>query len=260
MARHPGIPLIAVTATRRIEEGVDRVRLGASYLQMIEQAGMMPCVLAPLDGDAGQVVAGVERLLDAVDGLVLTGGEDVEPAQYRAVPSPRLGRTQAARDATEISAVRAARERGLPTLAICRGVQVLNVALGGTLIQDLPSERPGPINHDPDEARDTRTHPLRLLTGCRTACALGATELDVNSVHHQAIDRPAPGLRITATAPDGVIEGVETPLDDVWWVLGVQWHPEEFVGDPAAVDRGLFRALAAAARKYQARVSDPGRG
>jgi putative glutamine amidotransferase len=251
MPRHPTAPesehaIVAVTATIRAEDGVPRVRLPAAYLTVLERAGLVPIVVPPFAGTASEVAAAVGRVLDAVDALVLTGGEDVDPARYGASPSPRLGPTNANRDATEIAAVLAAAQRGMPTLAICRGIQVLNVAFGGTLIQDIPSERPHALAHDPDAPRNTRTHPVRLVDGSRVARALSATALEVNSVHHQAIDRLAPGLVVTATAPDGIVEAVENADDDRWWLMAVQWHPEEFVRDDRAPDHGLFAALAEA--------------
>jgi putative glutamine amidotransferase len=249
MTRHPaphtvGRPVVAVTATVRGDDGVRRVRLTAAYLDALERAGVVPLVLAPSADDEGAPDVG--RVLDVVDGLVLTGGEDVDPVRYGAVQGPSVSRVSAARDAMEIAAVHAARDRRIPTLAICRGIQVLNVALGGTLIQDIPSERPGALGHDPDAARDQRTHVVHLVAGSRAARAVEATTLNVNSVHHQAIDRVANGLAVTGTAPDGIIESVETPDEDPWWVLAVQWHPEEFVRDSAAPDHGLFAAFAAA--------------
>lgn len=190
----------------------------------------------------------VDRVLDVAAGLVLTGGEDVAPALYGAPPSPHLGRVHRERDATELAAARWARDRALPTVAICRGIQVLNVALGGTLVQDIPSERPGSLAHDPEAPRQARTHAVHIVPDTRLSRALGRQTLDVNSVHHQALARVADGLVVTATAPDGVIEGVETPSDDPWWAVGVQWHPEEFATDNAAPDHGLFAAFAAAVR------------
>jgi len=250
MTRHPADsrrrPLVAVTATIRSDDGVPRVRLPAAYLAVLERAGIASCILAPVSGDGNAISESVGRLLDVVDGLVLTGGEDVEPARYGAAPSRHLGRTSAARDETEMAALRGARARCLPTLAICRGIQVVNATYGGTLLQDIPNDRPHAANHDPDQSRDTRTHPVTILPGSRTAHALGATALDVNSVHHQAVDCPAPGFRVTATAADGIIEGLETPATDPWWMVAVQWHPEEFVADRNAPDHGLFRAFAEA--------------
>ena len=250
MGRHPDLPashaLVAVTASIRNEDGVRRVRLPAAYLEVLERAGLVPIVLAPHSGRADDARAAVERVLEGVDGLVLTGGEDVEPTRYGAAPSPHLGTVNTARDETEIAAVRVARDRRMPTLAICRGIQVLNVTLGGSLIQDIPSERPGALNHDPDASHEQRTHPIELLDGSRTRRALGRSTALVNSVHHQAVDRVAASLVTTAVAPDGVIEGLESADHDPWWVLGVQWHPEEFVRDHAAPDHGLFAAFAAA--------------
>jgi len=184
--------------------------------------------------------------LSRVDALVLTGGEDVSPSRYGQAPHPRLGTISDERDEAEIALVETARELQLPTLAICRGVQILNVALGGTLIQDIPSQVRTDIDHDPDTPRTTRTHRVHIDTNSRLARAVGVTEMDVNSVHHQAIERVAPTLRVVATAPDGVIEGVETPLDDPWWCVGVQWHPEDTF-ETGELDRRLFAALAGAA-------------
>jgi putative glutamine amidotransferase len=254
MTRHPDAAdddraIVAVTATIRTEDGVERLRLPAAYLEVLERAGFIPVVLPPFAGTSEGVASAVGRILDAVDGLVLTGGEDVDPARYGATPNPHLGPTNAARDATEIAAVLAARDRLLPTLAICRGIQVLNVALGGTLIQDIPSQRPGALPHDPGPPYDGRTHPTRLVEGSRAAHALSATSAHVNSRHHQAIERLAASLSVTGTAPDGIIEAVETRDADGWWVMGVQWHPEEFVRDPEAADHGLFSAFAAAIRR-----------
>jgi putative glutamine amidotransferase len=251
MTRHPRPgrstrPLVAVSATVRTEDGVDRLRLTAAYLKILERASFVPIVLPPVGANADEAAAAVGQVLDVVDALLLTGGEDVDPARYGATRSPHLGAINPPRDACEVAAVLAARERSLPTLAICRGIQVLNVALGGTLIQDIPSEWPNALAHDPDAARGTRTHGISLTPGSRAARALGATTAMVNSVHHQAVKRVADGLLVTATATDGIIEAVETPEDDPWWVMGVQWHPEEFVRDQWAADHGLFAALAAA--------------
>lgn len=187
-----------------------------------------------------------DAILARADALVLTGGEDVNPARYGEAPHPALGAVSDERDAAEIALVEAARALRLPTLAICRGVQILNVALGGTLIQDIPSEVGSDINHDPDAPRTTRSHPVSIDTNSRLARAAGVTRMDVNSVHHQAIGRVAPTLRVTATAPDGVVEGVETAPDDPWWCVGVQWHPEDTF-ESSVLDRRLFAALGAAA-------------
>lgn len=243
-------PLVAVTASSRAEDGVTRVRLNEAYVRALEGAGLMPLLVPPL-ARAGDVGA----LLEVVGGLVLTGGEDVDPGRYGAAPHPRLGTVHRARDSVELALVHAARARGTPTLAICRGIQLLNVALGGTLVQDLPSERPGSLPHDPPErGRSERTHPLDVLPGSVLAEALGTTRLEVNSLHHQAVDRPAADLRVVAHAPDGVVEGMESAPGSAWPVLAVQWHPEELVGDQAEYDRRLFERFAAEVRRGGGRI------
>jgi putative glutamine amidotransferase len=180
----------------------------------------------------------------AAEGLVLTGGEDVDPALYGQTPHEHLHAVNRVRDDTEIALVHAAREAGKPILAICRGPQLLNVALGGTLVQDIPSQLPDAIPHDVRDTRDTRTHDVIIEPGSRIAKAVDATRITVNSLHHQAILQVAPSLRVTARAPDGVIEGVESEGDG-WWVVAVQWHPEEMNDSPEPWDRGIFRAFAA---------------
>lgn len=187
---------------------------------------------------------GAAAVLAAASGLVLTGGADVSPALYGAPPHPRLGDVSEERDRWEIALVQAAAERALPTLAICRGAQVLNVALGGTLVQDLPSEHPSEIDHDPTLPRTTRSHPIDVQNDSRLARAIGITRLMVNSVHHQAISRPAETLRVVATAPDGVIEAVESAPDSPWWCVGVQWHPEDLASADEPWDRMLFANFA----------------
>jgi putative glutamine amidotransferase len=218
------------------------VRTNAAYTRALEAAGLVPVIVPPFADPA--VAASV---IDAVDGLLLTGGEDVDPARYGAAPHPELGPVNAERDATELALVEAARARGTPVLAICRGIQLLNVALGGTLVQDLPSERPSDVVHSADATRDQRTHAIAVAEGSRLARAMGASRVTANSLHHQALDQVAAPLRVSGTAPDGVVEGVETP-DETWWVLGVQWHPEELTATPEAWDRGVFAAFAAAVR------------
>lgn len=219
-----------------------RVRLNEAYLRAVEGARLVPIVAAPLDDPSR-----CAEILGAVAGLVLTGGEDMDPAGYGADPHAALGPTNPQRDQWEVALVRAARERGIPTLAICRGIQVLNVAMGGTLVQDIPSQWPGALPHDGD-ARASRTHALDVTPGTKLAAALGATAVVVNSMHHQAIDRLADGLQATARSPDGLVEGVETE-DDRWWALGVQWHPEELTGSAEPWDRGLFAAFAERCRR-----------
>lgn len=221
---------VAVSATRRTDLGRERVALNSSYVRALIAAGLTPLLVPPLldPSRAGDV-------LDAAGGLVLTGGEDVHPASYGEQPHAKLEETDQARDAVEIALYRAARERRLPVLAICRGIQLVNIALGGTLYQDLPSEHPSPIDHVDPKGR----HALRVEAGSQLHAAVGAPA-SVNSRHHQAIKRLADGLRAVAWAEDGVIEGAEPADNDAAWLLAVQWHPED------DVEAGLFQAFARA--------------
>ena len=238
----PSRPLVAVTATTEIIRGALRARLNTAYLIALEAAGVIP-VVSPPPADVGTAAG----LLERVDGLVLTGGEDIDPAHYGAVRHPATDDPHAARDAWELALVGAARRRGMPVLAICRGMQVLNVGLGGTLIQDIPSQHPTSIVHADAAARRERVHPIDCDAGSRIEAALGGRALAVNSSHHQAVDRIAPGLRASARAPDGIIEGIET-VDEGWWAVGAQWHPEELVATQEPWDRTLFATFAARVR------------
>jgi putative glutamine amidotransferase len=223
--------LVAVSATRRTDAGRERVALNSAYVRALSAAGLVPVIVAPLlDPEA----AGA--LLDRVQGLVLTGGEDVEPARYGARRHPQLGETDAGRDAVELALIAGARRRQLPILAICRGIQILNVALGGTLYQDLASERPGPVDHADRSVR----HGLTVQPGSLLHRTVGRATGTVNTRHHQAVRDLAPGLRATAWAEDGVIEGAEPGDAAAPWTLAVQWHPEDDVED------ALFPGFAAA--------------
>jgi putative glutamine amidotransferase len=234
---------VALTATTESIRGVLRTRANVSYSTAAREAGLRPYILPILDP------ADADGMLDGMAGLLLTGGEDVDPARYGQPPHRALGEVHAERDAFELALVRAARERRLPTLAICRGVQIANVALGGTLVQDLPSEWPTPLAHDGDWERSARVHAVRLAPGSRLAHALGDARLTINSMHHQAIGTVAAGLTSVAHAPDGVVEAVEWTGGD-WWMEGVQWHPEELTRTSEGWDRALFAAFADAVRAY----------
>jgi len=230
--------VVAVSATSDFKNGPHRVRLNNAYVAALESAGIVPVVIPPLANEES-----VNAILDRVDGLVLSGGEDVEPSLYRQPRSPECGESNIERDRTEIALVKAARERRMPLLAICRGPQLLNVALGGTLIQDIPSEVPNALPHEVRDDRAARVHEVDIDEGSLIADALGATHITVNSLHHQSVRDVAPGLKVTARAPDGIIEGLESESGD-WWVMAVQWHPEEMNDSPEPWDRGLFRAFA----------------
>jgi putative glutamine amidotransferase len=208
-----------------------------AYTDALAAAGLMPLVLPPLAPDIAV------RALDNIAGLVLTGGEDLDPAHYGVAPHSAAGQPHVTRDACELALGRVARDRAIPTLAICRGAQVINVAFGGTLIQDIPSERSGTLDHNPQGARRERVHSVHVEPESELARAVGASEIATNSSHHQAIDRLGDGLRITARTSDGIVEGLES-LDPAWWMVGVQWHPEELTETPEDWDRRLFAAFA----------------
>lgn len=227
-------PLIGITAeTFSSGYGPEPDRLGqgtlTTYLHAVRGAGGLP-VIIPL------TVAGADlRALAArLDGILLTGGGDLDPALFGEAPHPQLGRVDADRDTLEIELTRLALAAGQPLLGVCRGAQVLNVALGGTLYQDLPSEYgPGLLRHAhpvKDFPREHQAHPVQVEEESLLARVLGVPVARVNSRHHQAIKTVAPGLVVTARAPDGVIEGVERP--DHPFALAVQWHPENLQAQP----------------------------
>lgn len=228
-------PVVAVTAPRRRVEGRERVTLNTSYVRALGSAGLAPLALPTMLAPERAVGA---LQSSGVRGLVLTGGEDVEPARYGATPHPKLEEPDPARDAAELALIAAARERRLPILAICRGIQILNVALGGTLYQDLASERPGPIAHTGDDVR----HTVRIEPGSLLERTLGTRTATVNSRHHQAIRDLAPGLRAVSWAEDGLIEAVEPADPGAPWMLAVQWHPEDL--NERALFDGFARAVA----------------
>ncbi len=249
-------PLIGVTTTLRTPPTArgPQVLLNAGYVEAVERPGATALLLSPAHG-----LDSLNRILDTVHGLVLTGGEDVDPARYGQPPHPALSTVTPERDEMEFAVLAGALERGLPVLAICRGIQLLNVALGGTLYQDLPAERPDSIIvHEQDAPVDQRWHAARVEEGSALHHIFGASELFINSFHHQAIRSLAPPLRATVWAEDGLIEGVESTAHP--WVIGVQWHPErgeaELAHDKRDPDRRLFWEFVNVARtRAQAGVS-----
>ena len=181
-------------------------------------------------------------LLAHARGVVILGGADVDPVHYGAVPEgAHMDAADAAADAFELALIRGAITAGTPLLTICRGTQLLNVALGGTLVQDLGAG----IHRDPRPGAPMLTHTVEVASGTRLADVLGAGTHEIRSGHHQAVDVLGAGLVVSATAPDGVIEAVELPGTDAW-VVGVQWHPEEAAADPAHL-RALLADFARAA-------------
>jgi putative glutamine amidotransferase len=211
------------------------------YVRSVEAAGGLPLLLAPgRPGDAAELLA-------CLDGLLLTGGCDVDPELYGESAHPKLGRVSRERDLFELALCRQALSGDLPLLAICRGQQVLNVAAGGTLLQDLPSELSGALDHDPDVERWHPAHEVRVEPGSRLREVLREEQVRVNSFHHQAVGRLGDGLVVSARAlGDAVVEGIEMPGRR--FAVGVQWHPESY-WDQGGDFRSLFEALVAEARR-----------
>lgn len=219
--------------------------LGLTYPDAIRRTGAVPIVIPPMDD------AAIEPLLDGLWGLCLSGGPDLHPAVYGADAHPELGPTEPELDHFEIALVRAAEAREMPVLAICRGLQVLNVARGGTLVQDLPSARPSEVDHRQQQAGSTPTHDVVLERGSLAATRLGVGEARVNSFHHQAVDRLGSGLRAVGWAKDGVIEALEAT--DRLFTVAVQWHAESMVDGPEQAR--LLAAFADAAVSYGTRTA-----
>src|SRR5215213_4847240 len=217
-------PLIGVIASRYPPAGVDNVLsgIGEQYLLAVEAAGGIP-LLIHLTRDAAVLQAHYRHC----DGLLFAGGGDVDPAIFGQAPHPKLGTIDPLRDQVELTLARQAIDDRKPVLGICRGIQLLNIALGGTLYQDIPSELPEASDHYASSQMPGRAHlahPITLEPGSWLAAQLGAHDLVVNTFHHQALCAIAPGLHVTGRAPDGVIEAVEG--DGPGFVVGVQCHPE----------------------------------
>jgi len=212
--------------------------LRRDYIRAVEKAGGLPVILAPGSPEES------EDVLGHLDGLVLTGGSDLDPALYGEPAHPSVNQVFRERDEFEIALCREALRQDIPLLAICRGHQVLNVARGGTLIQDIPSEIEGSANHDPERERWEPAHDVRVEPGTRLHGILGRERVEVNSFHHQAVKTLGKGLVASAwSTVDGVVEGIEVP--DRRFAVGVQWHPEAF-WDRQPGFQSLFEALVGA--------------
>ena len=237
----PFAPFVIVTSTTEIIRGVSRVRVNEAYTDALMSVGLVPVILPPMDP-----LVAVASLTD-VAGLVLTGGEDMDPSLFGEEAHPETGAPHHRRDSYELALAREAHERRIPTFAICRGAQVVNVALGGTLLQDIPSQRPSRIEHAPADRRADRVHQIEIARTSQLARIVGATSIATNSSHHQSVDRLGAGLEITARTEDGIVEAFE-PTDPAWWMIAVQWHPEELTGTAEDSDRRLFVAFGDAVR------------
>lgn len=222
--------LIAIGQNRKMED----------YLESVRRAGGEPIEVAS-NGESP------EQIVSRVDGLMLTGGGDVDPALYGEAPHATFQAAETGRDQFEIALARAAVKKGLPLLAICRGMQVLNVAMGGTLFQDIPSQITGAQPHSVPQPRAGGAHEVWISKGSKLSGLLKEHMEDgetchVNSRHHQSVKQVAPGFEVTATSPDGVIEAMEQP--GAGFCIAVQWHPENFwrTGEFRELFEGLVQA------------------
>jgi putative glutamine amidotransferase len=235
-------PLIGITCSVLPHEAGagDLFAVSEMYVRAVSAAGGLPVIL-PLEPTNGAL----ELLFARLDGLLLTGGADIDPVLFGGKAHPRVYGVDPRRDEQEITLVRLAAERSKPFLGICRGVQVINVAMGGTLHTDLADHFPGALKHDyfPDIPRDYLAHGVSLSASSRLARVFGSTMLAVNSLHHQGIERTAPGLEVVGHAPDGLVEAVE--VTDHPFGVGVQWHPEWM--QAYQEQRCLFQAFVSAA-------------
>ena len=249
MSSPPPAPVIGIT-TQTLEAIPDQLPrcwvMSQRYVQVLTAAGAIPWVIPLLEGNE----ATLRSIYDRLDGLFLPGGVDVDPAAYGESRSALCGRTDPARDWTELLLVRWALADRKPVLAVCRGAQLINVAVGGSLYQDVSTQHPDAIKHDHfpigGRRRDELAHEVRLASGSRLQRLLGTDTLAVNSMHHQGIARLAPGLVPVATSPDGLVEGVE--IANGQFLIGVQWHPEDLVDVDPRMAR-LFAAFIDAAQR-----------
>ncbi len=234
-------PLIGITCS--IDEQAERLQLNAAYLEAIEAAGGVPVLLAGGRETALEVIA-------RLDGILFTGGVDLDPAYFGEDPLPGLGEVSPRRDTFEVELCRAAHRLGVPSLGICRGCQLMAIALGGDVYQDIPSQRPQSLQHAQHGPRFHKSHGVAVTPGSRLAQIAGLDGLRVNSFHHQSVRRLPLGASVCAVAPDGVVEAFEDPSHPFW--LAVQWHPEGLWREDEAA-RALFRSLVDAAREVASR-------
>lgn len=236
-------PLVGITAD--VARPADRpvtCTLAADYTDALARAGAIPVALAPIDGGD----AALDRLLDRLDGVVFSGGDDIDPRRYGRAATPEVTLLDPRREAFELALAARALARRIPILGICNGIQTLNVVRGGTLHVHLEPGSSSIVHRPPRGERVS--HAVRLEPGCRLAFVFGASDLAVNTFHHQAIDEPGRGVRVCGRSPDGLAEAIE--VTDHPWAFAVQWHPEKMPDDP--VQRRLLDAFCAAAREQAA--------
>lgn len=230
------VPVIGVTAGHTPSStSLPFNSVNEAYLRAIRRAGGLPLMI-PVGNERKEL----EVLLKRLDGLLLTGGGDIDPARFGGLPHPRVYDIDEARDRQEIDLVQIAAATNLPFLGICRGCQVINIAMGGTLFTDIEDQKPGALKHDwfPGHPREYLAHEINIEKNSLLNTILNIQSAQTNSLHHQGINRLAPGLKASAHTPDGLIEAVEV---NTRFGLGVQWHPEWLPEDPQM--QAIFRAL-----------------
>jgi putative glutamine amidotransferase len=229
------------------------------YIQVLAGLGAVPWIIPLLMGDEETLKSIYPRL----DGVFLTGGVDIDPVCYQQQRHPLCGRTDPPRDWTEIRLLHWALRDRKPIFGVCRGLQMINVALGGSLMQDVPTQMPAAVDHDSQaqagaDSCNAVMHPVRVAPGTKLRDILRASEIEVNSTHHQAIAELAHGLVASAWAPDGLIEAIEASNKDGSYLVAVQWHPEDMAQKVAPM-RQLFQSFLEAATAYQqTRMPRPG--
>jgi putative glutamine amidotransferase len=248
MARRPliGITTQTMHSIDGIPEGLPSSwMMNQRYIHAVAEVHGAPVLIPLLDDDLETLRA----VYQSLDGVLIPGGVDMDPHTFGEARGTRLGRIDPARDTVELTLTRWAIEDKKPLLGLCRGSQVINVALGGTLYQDLDAEYPNPIKHDyfptAGYSRDYLAHPVSVVPGSRLCSIFERTDVQVNSMHHQGVKQLAPGLVVTALAPDGLIEGIES--SNGHFMVGVQWHPESLVDHDAGMRRLFGTFIAASA-------------
>jgi putative glutamine amidotransferase len=231
-------PLIGITCS--YDQTERRFSLPEAYVEAVINAGGLPVVLP-----GHESIKKAAPYLASVKGLLLSGGGDVDPVYFNEEPTPALGEITPARDKFEIMLIKTALKKNIPLLGICRGIQVLNIACGGTVIQHIPNKIKKPLKHSQAAPRSHPTHKVSILKPSLLASILKTQNSMVNSFHHQAVGSPAPDFMVNAVSSDGVIEGIENPR--FRFVLGVQWHPECMVKNDV-LSRRLFKAFIDACR------------
>lgn len=230
------MPIIGVTASR---DDRGTLSVGREYLDAVFRAGGLPLMIPYT-----KAAKALDRIVEEIDGLLLTGGGDIDPTWFDEEPIPGLGWIDPERDHLEIALIRRMMEKRKAVLAVCRGCQILNVAAGGDMFQDLYRQREGLLQHMQKAPRSHLSHSVTVVENSLLFRIAGEATFKVNSFHHQAVRKLAPGFIASATAKDGVIEALESVRHP--FVLGVQWHPEHLV-QTDAISRRLFEAFVQAA-------------